>query len=118
MKKFYFVSMFHIETKQMFFKFGTTKYRNLMDRFDTSKYPERSCYVDFIITPLAAIPLNDHNADALEDYFLSKFPPINISQMTGKRYHTNNLTGLSEIRYLNNDQLTETINEIKELMSA
>ena len=117
MKKFYLVGMFHIETKQMFFKFGTTKYRNLMDRFDVSKYPERCNYVDFVITPISEITLNDFNADALEKHFLSKFPPINISQMTGKKYHSNNLTGLSEIRCLTTYQLVETINEINNLKS-
>ena len=106
--KFYLVELTHKETGKVFQKFGITNSRDILDRFDYSKYPERIGYKDFHIRPLFSIFVNENKAKMLEKHYLSLYGGFNVNKYLNKSlnegYNTNNLTGITEMVYLGWDR--------------
>ena len=112
--KFYFVSLTHKNTGIVLYKFGVTNSKDIMDRFDF-KYPERVGYKDFNIRPLFSVYVNDEKAIELEKYFLGRYPRVNVSGILGTYYDTDNLTGVSEIRQLDDSEYKYVLKELYKL---
>lgn len=109
---FYFVEMCHKITQKTIYKFGITKHTDVARRFQQG-FPERVKYLDFDIIIIDSIIQNKLTAEQIETFFLSKYNNDEINIYLGESYNTHNLTGVTEMRILNTDE----INEVKELIS-
>ena len=109
---FYFVELSHKITQKTIYKFGITKHTNVARRFQQG-FPERVKYLDFDIRIIDYIIQNKLTAAQIESFFLSKYNKDNVNENLSESYNTNNLTGITEMRILNADE----INEVKELIA-
>ena len=101
------VEFTHRDTGFTFQKFGTTRSRDIMSRFDYTRYPERAGYAEFNIKPLFSMYTTDEHADALEIHFLSRYPKnFILEKETNKPYNyfNNRFTGITECVKLSNTQ--------------
>lgn len=108
--KFYFVEFTHLKTQKVFYKFGITSKKDVLERFN-SKYDER--YAEFYIKVMFSYYNKDDDLiKNMEELFISKYPKNFILENylnLPYRYY-DNLSGITEtvlltdteVRYIQN----------------
>jgi hypothetical protein len=108
--KVYFVEFTHKQTKKKFYKFGITKYGDVMKRFsreESIKFnndPDQ--YVDFNIRVIASAWSDYDKVAEQEKILLSKFPKnIWVEEYLGVTDKTYKFSGVTECVSLTYDQI-------------
>jgi len=109
------VKLVHKRTGIVLYKFGITKSYDIMDRFDHTRYPERARYVDFNISPIFSLFTDNKTAMDLEEKFLGLYPKIDLNNILNENYNSRNLTGITEIRLLDEFQAKCVMSELYKL---
>lgn len=114
--KFYFVELTHKKSGHIFYKFGITQNKDVLNRF-TNIYPEREGYQNFNIRVLYSENLDKNEAKKKEKEFLSRYTNIpNIPSIVkdGFDYNSRNTSGITEWRVLNTSQKNELLRKLYE----
>jgi len=110
--KFYIISLTHKRTNIKLYKFGITKSRDVLSRFDVNRYPERRKYSDFNIKVLFGCRLEEEKCLFLEREFAEIYPRIDVNKELGTEsgyYDFSNLTGITEWRKWDDNQIDKIL---------
>ena len=110
--KVYFVEFTHKETRKKFYKFGITKYGDVMKRFsqeESVKFGnDPNQYADFNIRVIASAWSDFDKAAEQEKILLKRYPKnIWVEEYLGVTNKTYKFSGVTECVNLTNDQVIE-----------